>query len=62
MLFRSDSNFGTIFSIWDRAFGTYRTRDTDLARMPMGLDSFREQKYLTLPWTLALPFLRDRQR
>ena len=57
-----DSNFGTIFSIWDRAFGTYRARDTELARMPMGLDSFREQKYLTLPWTLALPFLRERQR
>jgi len=55
-----DSNFGTIFSIWDRAFGTYQSRDTDLARMAMGLDSFREQKYLTLPWTLALPFLSER--
>lgn len=55
-----DSNFGTIFSVWDRAFGTYHSRDTDLAGMEMGLDEFRELKYLTLPWTLALPFLRDR--
>lgn len=55
-----DSNFGTIFSVWDRLFGTYRSRDTDLAGMEMGLDTLRERKYLTLPWTLALPFLRDR--
>ena len=57
-----DRNFGTIFSIWDRVFGTYRASDTGLTRMAMGLDSFREHKYLTLPWTLALPFLRDPQR
>jgi sterol desaturase/sphingolipid hydroxylase (fatty acid hydroxylase superfamily) len=55
-----DTNFGTIFSVWDRAFGTYQARDTDLAGMEIGLDSFRERKYLTLPWTLALPFLRER--
>jgi sterol desaturase/sphingolipid hydroxylase (fatty acid hydroxylase superfamily) len=55
-----DRNFGTIFSLWDRAFGTYQALDTDLAGMEMGLDDFRERKYLTLPWTLALPFLPDR--
>jgi sterol desaturase/sphingolipid hydroxylase (fatty acid hydroxylase superfamily) len=57
-----DSNFGTILSIWDRLLGTYRARDADLAGIETGLDEFREAKYLTLPWTLALPFLRDRTR
>jgi sterol desaturase/sphingolipid hydroxylase (fatty acid hydroxylase superfamily) len=31
----SDSNFGQVFSLWDRTFGTYRTR-TDIAAIEFG--------------------------
>lgn len=58
----TDSNFGTIFSVWDRWLGTYRappTRDRD--DLEIGLREFREPKYLTLPWTLAIPFLHNRE-
>jgi sterol desaturase/sphingolipid hydroxylase (fatty acid hydroxylase superfamily) len=53
----ADRNFATIFSVWDRLGSTYRAashggRDTP----PPGLAEFREPRYLTLPWTLALPF------
>ena len=54
----TDSNFATIFSFWDRWLGTYSPpasgRRDDLE---IGLREFREPKYLTLPWTLAIPFL-----
>jgi sterol desaturase/sphingolipid hydroxylase (fatty acid hydroxylase superfamily) len=57
----TDSNFGTIFSFWDRWLGTYRQpATTSRDGMDVGLEEFREPKYLTLPWTLALPFLRSR--
>ena len=57
----TDSNFATILSCWDRWLGTYRshaTRGRD--GMEIGLTEFRDPKYLTLPWTLAMPFLRPR--
>ena len=57
----TDSNFATIFSFWDRWLATYsppaRSGRDDLE---IGLREFREPKYLTLPWTLAIPFLRGR--
>lgn len=59
-----EANFGTIFTVWDRWLGTYRSpiaaADDGL---PLGLAGFREPKYQTLPWVLALPFLGpDRPR
>ena len=51
----TDSNFATIFSFWDRALGTYRPSPTSGAEI--GLMEFREAKYQTLPWALAMPFL-----
>src|SRR5262249_21893689 len=53
----TNRNFATVFSVWDRLGSTYRAaspggRDTP----PPGLAEFREPRYLTLPWTLALPF------
>jgi len=55
------SNFATIFSVWDRWFGTYRPRparsqDAD----DVGVEELRDPKYATLPWTLALPLLGRR--
>jgi sterol desaturase/sphingolipid hydroxylase (fatty acid hydroxylase superfamily) len=54
----TNSNFGFNFPWWDRVFGTYRGQpaaghDT----MTIGLSQFRDEKKLTLPWLLALPFI-----
>jgi sterol desaturase/sphingolipid hydroxylase (fatty acid hydroxylase superfamily) len=57
----TDSNFGVAFSVWDRLFGTYRSEPgAGHARMTLGLAEFRDVKYLTLPWLLALPFAGGR--
>ena len=53
-----NSNFGTIFSWWDRLFGTYLERAAaDEAAFKFGLEEFQEPKHQTLPWMLAQPFL-----
>ena len=57
----SERNFGTIFSVWDRLGSTYRAQPTDRHEsLRAGLEEFREPRYLTLPWTLALPFCASR--
>jgi sterol desaturase/sphingolipid hydroxylase (fatty acid hydroxylase superfamily) len=54
-----DTNFATIFPLWDRLFGTYRAEPADgHEAMRLGLQRFRTAKDLTLPWTLLLPFRR----
>ncbi|HEV8472453.1 MAG TPA: sterol desaturase family protein [Methylomirabilota bacterium] len=53
----SDTNFATIFPIWDRWFGTYRAEPADgHEAMRVGLDGFRTARDLTLPSTLVMPF------
>jgi sterol desaturase/sphingolipid hydroxylase (fatty acid hydroxylase superfamily) len=53
-----DTNFATVFPMWDRCFRTYRRRAAGGDADPdVGLPGFRDPKYATLPWTLALPFL-----
>lgn len=55
----TESNFGTIFPWWDRLFGTYVNQPAGgHERIAFGLAEFGERKHLTLPWMLALPFLR----
>ena len=55
----TESNFGTIFPWWDRLFGTYVNRAAAGDEgITFGLAEFAERKHLTLPWMLALPFLR----
>jgi sterol desaturase/sphingolipid hydroxylase (fatty acid hydroxylase superfamily) len=52
-----NSNFGFNLSLWDRLFGTYQPQPTAGHQgMQIGLEQFREPKYLTLPWLLVLPF------
>ena len=55
----TDSNFGFNFPWWDRLFGTYRAQPAagHLA-MTLGLANYRDKKWLTLPWMLAVPFSR----
>ena len=38
----TDSNYGNIFSIWDRLFGTYMTLDVD--KIVYGVDTFPDEK------------------
>ncbi len=54
-----DSNFGFNLSIWDRLFGTYLAQPTAGHQgMKIGLEQFREPRYLTLPWLLIQPFIK----
>ncbi|TXK62185.1 sterol desaturase family protein [Alkalisalibacterium limincola] len=58
----TDSNYGFHLSVWDRLFGSYRAEPKrDEARMPLGLEEFRErddQRLLALLWQ---PARRDRR-
>lgn len=59
----TNSNFGFNLPWWDRLFGTYRESPKDgHLEMTIGIDLFREQKYLNLPWLLVLPFLPGKDR
>ncbi len=55
----TDSNYGNLFSIWDRLFRSTneQPRDGHLA-MKIGLTEFRDEASQTLPAMLAQPFLR----
>jgi sterol desaturase/sphingolipid hydroxylase (fatty acid hydroxylase superfamily) len=57
----SERNFATIFSVWDRLGSTYCAQPMGRhENLRAGLEEFREPRYLTLPWTLALPFCASR--
>ena len=57
----TDSNYGTLLSVWDRIFGTYRAAPkTGYAGMVRGIESFRSARDLYLDRMLLLPFLRLR--
>ena len=48
---------------WDRLFGSYRAQPAlGHQHMQIGLAPLRDPKRLTLPWMLALPFLRIQAR
>ena len=54
----TDSNYGVIFSWWDRLFGTHVAQPRNgHTGMVLGLLEFRDSKHQTLPWMLACPFL-----
>ena len=54
-----NSNFGFNLPWWDRLFGTYRGQPgAGHEGMVIGLSQFRDAGRLSLPWLLALPFLR----
>ncbi len=51
----TDSNYGTIFSFWDRLFGTF-TYNVDQDKIIFGLNEFKDPNELTLFKLLKLPF------
>ena len=51
-----DSNFATVFSFWDRLFGTYKPAPALGAdRVAFGIEPFTDQKYAAPIWALLLP-------
>lgn len=51
-----DSNYGTLFSFWDRLFGTYReTSQAGAFRIRFGVEPFTADRYAALHWGLLLP-------
>jgi len=52
----TDSNFGFSLPWWDRLLGTYRPQPSaGHAGMTIGLSTFREPRFLWLPWMLIQP-------
>lgn len=57
------SNFGFNLPCWDRLLGTYRKEPKDKQEtMTIGIDLFREEKYLNLHWLLIQPFLKGKNK
>jgi sterol desaturase/sphingolipid hydroxylase (fatty acid hydroxylase superfamily) len=50
----TDSNYSSLFSIWDRIFGTFRLRD-DPRTLRFGLDEFAAPEHQTLKGLLTTP-------
>lgn len=52
-----NSNYGTVLSIWDRLFGTYRSAPAAGHQgMTIGLPDLRDPECLKLGWMLVAPF------
>lgn len=51
---QTDSNYGNIFSIWDRIFGTYI--EMDLKDLKYGLDQLDDHTHDQLRYQLKIPF------
>jgi len=58
---QTDSNYGTIFSFWDRMFKTF-VKDVDQNNIVFGLKEFDNPKELMLLNLLALPIRRAKKR
>jgi sterol desaturase/sphingolipid hydroxylase (fatty acid hydroxylase superfamily) len=56
----TDSNYGQVFSVWDRLLGTFRPQ-TEGRPIALGLDGFRDERVQSVPWLLAQP-LRNPSR
>ena len=55
----TDSNYGNIFSVWDRLFGTYQTLDRD--KIVYGVDThMKPEEHNNLSNLLSIPFQKHR--
>jgi len=50
----TNSNYGTVFSLWDRLFGTFNSR-RDVENIDIGLDEYRYDMDKTLTGFLKIP-------
>ena len=55
----TDSNYASLLSCWDRAFGSFRQRE-DQRNIQLGLDEFQEADQHTLTGMLATPLTTPR--
>ncbi|MFQ5456775.1 MAG: sterol desaturase family protein [Nitrospirota bacterium] len=59
----TNSNFGFNLPWWDRLLGTYRDQPkSGHESMKIGIEAFREPKYLNLHWLLIQPFLNNKNK
>lgn len=54
----SNSNYGTIFSVWDRLFGTL-LKDVDQQKISIGIREYQRPEELGIARLLAIPFARS---
>ncbi len=52
----TNSNYSTIFSFWDRLFGTYNVEGIDQREIRIGLREYARAEDVTLPRLLVAPF------
>lgn len=57
----TDSNYSSVFSVWDRLFGSFRIR-SDPGEITLGLEDMERREWATLTGMLATPFRRQRGR
>jgi len=50
-----DSNYGSLFSFWDRIFGSFKMK-SGIQTMPLGLENERAPEVQTVPALLKRPF------
>ncbi len=53
----TDSNYASLFSIWDRVFGSFRLRETPAA-IRMGLREFDAEQHQSLAGLMRTPFAK----
>ena len=57
----TDSNYSSVFSFWDRIFGSFRLL-ADPRTLTLGLEETDRRDWATLPGMVAMPFRRRRGR
>jgi len=56
----TDSNYGQVFSIWDRMFGTYSAAPkAGYDAMEIGLKEIRDDRASDIVWQLKSPLIRS---
>ena len=50
----TDSNYGAVFSFWDRLFGTYKKNNSE--QLQIGLEDSKDDKFQTLWYLVSGPF------
>ena len=54
----TDSNYGTVFTLWDRLFGTYRAEPAcGYGKLQIGLKEIRDERASSLWWQMKSPAL-----
>ena len=57
----TDSNYSSVFSFWDRVFGSFRLVG-DPRTLTLGLEEMERSDWATLPGMVAMPFRKRRGR